>query len=152
MPLRAPERPVEEARTRGGFSLVLSLTVMAMLVLTVVTIAAFISIETRLAGHSHLGARARLNAAMALRLALAHLQQEAGPDRRATGRAEIIQPETSVSNLRNPMWTGVWRTDRPNQPPAWLVSGRHDQAAGAQSVAMDGLSGSGPGHLRPLGT
>ncbi|MFM9147837.1 MAG: hypothetical protein ACKORI_06910, partial [Verrucomicrobiota bacterium] len=40
-----PGRP---ARTRGGFSLVLSLTVMAMLVLTVVTIAAFISIEARL--------------------------------------------------------------------------------------------------------
>ncbi|MFM9016693.1 MAG: hypothetical protein ACKOLZ_04140, partial [Verrucomicrobiota bacterium] len=111
-----------------------------------------ISIETRLAGHSHLGARARLNAAMALRLALAHLQQEAGPDRRATGRAEIIQPETSVSNLRNPMWTGVWRTDRPNQPPAWLVSGRHDQTAGAQSVSMEGLSDYGPGHLHPLVT
>lgn len=135
---------------RKGFSLVISLAVAAIMVASLVVVASFISIETRLAAHSHLGVRARLNAAAALRLALAHLQQEAGPDRRATGRAEIIQPETSVSNLRNPMWTGVWRTDRPDQPPAWLVSGRHDRAPGAQSVPLEGLSDYGPEHLHPL--
>jgi len=144
---------VENPRTRAGrkgFSLVVSLAVAAMLVATIVVIASFISIETRLAAHSHLGVRARLNAQVALRLAVAHLQQEAGPDRRATARGELIQPDVPIASLRNPHWTGVWRTDRPNQPPAWLISGRHDQPAGAQTVSLEGQSDYGSGHLPPL--
>lgn len=144
---------MKKPRTRAGregFSLIVALTVAALMVSTVVVVASFISIETRLAAHSQLGIRARLNAAAALKLALAHLQQEAGPDRRATARAEIIQPNAAIASLRNPMWTGVWRTDRPDQPPAWLVSGRHDQPAGAQSASLEGLPDYGPGHLHPL--
>jgi hypothetical protein len=34
------------------------------------------------------------------------------------------------------MWTGVWRTDQPDLPPAWLVSGRGDQPAGTQTVSL----------------
>ncbi|MFM7208784.1 MAG: hypothetical protein ACKOY8_03080, partial [Verrucomicrobiota bacterium] len=113
----------------------LSLTVMAMLVLTVVTIAAFISIEARLMVQHQLGTRARLNALASLRLAVGQLQQEAGPDRRSTARADLTQAGVAVSALKNPMWTGVWRSDRPDQPPAWLVSGRANRDAGSQTVS-----------------
>ena len=119
-----------------GFSLILSLTVMAGLVLLTVTISAFITVESRMAMNQHLATRARLNAIVSMRLALAHLQQEAGPDQRATARADITQPDATASSIRNPMWTGVWRTDLPDLPPAWLVSGRDDQPAGAQSVSL----------------
>ncbi|MFM9001885.1 MAG: hypothetical protein ACKORB_09760, partial [Opitutia bacterium] len=142
-------KPPGETAERRGFSLVLSLTVMAMLVLTVVTIAAFISIEARLMVQHQLGTRARLNAVAALRLAVGQLQQEAGPDRRATARADLTQPGVSVNNLRNPMWTGVGRSDRPDQPPAWLVSGRGDRDAGLQSVSLSGESDYGAGHWAP---
>ena len=119
-----------------GFSLILSLTVMAGVVLLLVTLSAFITIESRAAMNQQLATRARLNSLVSMRLALAHLQQEAGADRRSTARADITQPRVSAGSVRNPMWTGVWRTDKPDLPPAWLVSGRGDQPAGTQSVSL----------------
>ncbi len=119
-----------------GFSLILSLTVMAGIVMLLVTLSAFITIESRAAMNQQLATRARLNALVSMRLALAHLQQEAGADRRATARADITQPGVSPGSLRNPMWTGVWRTDKPDLPPAWIVSGLGDQPAGTQSVSL----------------
>ena len=120
-----------------GFSLILSLTMMAAMVMLVVTISAFVTVESRMAINQQLATRARLNAVVSMRLALAHLQQEAGPDRRATARADITQPEVIFAyKFRNPMWTGVWRSDFPDLPPAWLISGRADQTAGKQSVSL----------------
>ena len=119
-----------------GFSLILSLTVMAGVVLLLVTLSAFITIESRAAMNQQLATRARLNSLVSMRLALAHLQQEAGADRRSTARADITQPGVGAGSVRNPMWTGVWRTDKPDLPPAWLVSGRGDQPAGTQSVSL----------------
>jgi len=129
-------RPTE-ATTRGGFALVLALAVMTLLVLTLLSLSGFLMVESRGAESAQQMTRARLNAVMSGRLALAHLQQEAGPDRRATATGELAGvPET----LGNPLpagtptaqrvsqgqrrWTGVWRSDRPDQPPAWLVSGK----------------------------
>ena len=120
-----------------GFSLILSLTVMACVVMLVISLSAFITIESRAAMNQQLATRARLNGIVSMRLALAHLQQEAGPDRRSTARADITQPEVIFAyKFRNPMWTGVWRTDLPDLPPAWLISGRGDQDAGTQSVSL----------------
>ena len=108
-------------RSRPGFSLVLSLVVMSLILLTIITVASFVSIESRLAAQHQNLVRARLNATVSLRLALAHLQQEAGPDRRITARADIIanttQPLWTWLNLRNPLWTGVWRSDLQLTPP-----------------------------------
>ena len=136
-------RPIA-VKKRPGFSLVLTLIIVALLTLTVLLSAAFINIESRLAMQQHLATRARMNAVSSLRLAMAHLQQEAGPDRRMTARADItadkLQPGWNWSTIRNPLWTGVWRSDRPLQPPAWLVSGRHDRPAGAQSVSLFGVN------------
>lgn len=144
-----------------GFSLILSLTVMAGVVMLLVAVSAFITIESRSAMNQQLATRARLNGIVAMRLALAHLQQEAGPDRRATARADITQPAATASTVKHPMWTGVWRTDFPDLPPAWLVSGRSDQPAGTQSInppIPDGVALSSkiadylPGHWFPWQT
>jgi hypothetical protein len=132
---------------RRGFSLVLSLTIMAMILLMVITLASFLSIEARLAAANQLRTQARMQALVSLRLALAHLQQEAGPDRRATFRADMYRlaysnPSTRPSvpeiwsKARNPMWTGVQRTDRPFQLPSWIVSGRGDTQAGTQMLSL----------------
>jgi len=129
---------------RSGFSLILSLLVMCFVILMMFSLASFITIESRVATHQHNQLRARLNAVVSLRLALGHLQQEAGPDRRITARADIIanttQPGWTWLSLRNPLWTGVWRSDLQLQPPAWLISGRHDQIPGCQSVNLQGQS------------
>jgi len=137
-----PSDPVTPRRRRPGFSLVLSLVVMSVVLLTVITVASFVTIESRLAAQHQNFLRAKLNAAVSLRLALAHLQQEAGPDRRMTARADILanttQPGWTWNTVRNPLWTGVWRSDQQLQPPSWLVSGRPDQLPGAQSANLYG--------------
>jgi len=137
-----PHAPVPRCARRGGFSLVLSLTIMALMLVVIITLVSFLKIESQLATNSVTRTQARMQAMLSLRLALAHLQQEAGPDRRTTARADIcadtMQPGWDWTTIKNPLWTGVWRTDKPAQPPAWLVSGRHDRPAGAQSISLSG--------------
>ena len=92
----APDTETLLRRRRPGFSLVLSLVVMSVVLLTVITVASFVTIESRLAAQHQNFLRAKLNAAVSLRLALAHLQQEAGPDRRMTARADILANTTQA--------------------------------------------------------
>ena len=127
---------MKHSKRSPGFSLILSLTVMAGIFMLLVTVSAFITVESRAVMNQQLATRAKLNAIVSMRLALAHLQQEAGPDRRSTARADITQPAATASTVRNPMWTGIWRTDFPDLPPAWLISGRADQRTGIQSVSL----------------
>ena len=108
-----------------GFSLILSLTVMAGLIMLIVTVSAFITIESRAAMNQQLATRARLNGIVAMRLALAHLQQEAGADRRATARAEIIQPaaspaatSSSSASSRTRAFHYAWFQKSPAHPSA----------------------------------
>ncbi len=102
----APASPTPPS-ARTGFSLILSLAVMCFVILMMFSLASFITIESRVATHQQNQLRARLNAVVSLRLALGHLQQEAGPDRRITARADIIanttQPGWTWQTLRNPL-------------------------------------------------
>ena len=131
---------MKHSKRSPGFSLILSMTVMVAIVMLHVTISAFMTVESRAAMNQQLAVRAKLNGIVSMRLALAHLQQEAGADRRATARAEITQSAVTPDKTINPMWTGVWRSDKPDAPPSWLISGRDDLTAGAQSASLSGLS------------
>ena len=130
---------------------------MAMIVFVVIVLAAFLNVESRAAATFHLATRARLTALMSGRLALAHLQQTAGPDRRSTATGDLAgvfsPPSPYVATLSNSEkisqgqrnWTGVWRTDKPDEPPAWLISGKGGQdvtktttSFTAQSVSLSG--------------
>lgn len=106
---------------RQGFSLVLALTVMSLMVLVVLSLAGFLSIESRLASQGLALRAARLNALAAGRLALAQLQELAGPDQRVSARADLLDP-LQAGAARNPgprlaalnperaLWTGIWMT------------------------------------------
>lgn len=79
--------------------------------------------------------RARQSAVVALQVAIGELQKHAGPDRRVSATAEIMNGSASSSGpIRNPHWTGVWKNSSVNslQPGGthyapqlltWLVSG-----------------------------
>ncbi|NBV55609.1 MAG: hypothetical protein EBR70_03335, partial [Verrucomicrobia bacterium] len=69
--------------------MVLSLTIMALMLVVIITLVSFLKIESQLATNAVARSRARMQAMVSLRLALAHLQQEAGADRRTTARADI---------------------------------------------------------------
>jgi hypothetical protein len=75
---------------RSGFSLVLSLTIMAAMVMMVIVLASFLQVESRLAQSNAGYLRARFNALASARIAVAQLQQLAGPDQRVTMRADMF--------------------------------------------------------------
>jgi hypothetical protein len=106
---------------RPGFSLVLALTVMSLMVLVILSLAGLLAVESRIATQGQALRSARLNALAAGRLALAQLQQLAGADQRVTARADLLDPahpgSTRNTGIRlttlNParaLWTGVWMT------------------------------------------
>jgi hypothetical protein len=132
---------------RSGFSLVLSLTIMAAMVMMVIVLASFLQVESRLAQSNAGFLRARFNALASARIAIAQLQVMAGPDQRVTMRADMFSPDvaspppTSVPTgaLANPnkpaavshqrrYWTGIWATGGVNssKPRDWNVADPHD--------------------------
>ena len=78
------------APSRGGFSLVLSLTVMAMLLLLCLGAATLLSVELRVAQTGAAMAKARLNALVAARIALGEIQRTLGPDQRVSATADLL--------------------------------------------------------------
>ncbi|HSI09548.1 MAG TPA: hypothetical protein VK985_13250 [Rariglobus sp.] len=112
---------------RGGFALLITITLLAFLVLLLVSLASLTRVETRVAGNNQQLAQARQNALMALSLALGQLQKHTGPDQRVTTPADIQIPTgitinaTTTGNQarasldtywrasRNRRWTGAWR-------------------------------------------
>jgi hypothetical protein len=101
---------------RSGFSLVLSLTIMAAMVMMVIVLASFLQVESRLA-QSHAGyLRARFNALASARIAIGQLQQLAGPDQRVTMRADMYADNDVPVGNNDGDTTGPvrGRTDRAN--------------------------------------
>ena len=124
------------ASTRRGFALLITITLLAFLVLLLVSLASLTRVETQVAANNAQLAQARANALFALNLAVGQLQRYAGPDQAVTARADI-----DSANTGNPVWTGVWdavprdasgnalvipshaTAPQSNAPKAWLVNG-----------------------------
>jgi Tfp pilus assembly protein PilX len=124
------------ARPSRGFALLITITLLAFLVLLLVSLASLTRVETKVAGNSQQLAQARQNALMALNIALGQLQKYTGPDQRVTATADIASAAdgsrlpsagvavntTSVNGTGNGLaavsgasvqagtryWTGVW--------------------------------------------
>ena len=89
----------------GGFALLITITLLAFLVLLLVSLAGLTRVETQVAANNQSSSQARQNALMALNLALGQLQRHAGPDQRVTARADVLPPATHT-------WASV-----PSSPP-----------------------------------
>lgn len=145
---------------RNGFTLVVCVLLMTLLVLIALSFLSLASIELRKSGAGNASAIARANARLALIQAIGQLQKTMGPDQRVSATAEILRKE-----VKNPHWTGAWRTTRDNgdsfftrddlagglrdqrweqkinhadQVVEWLVSGRGDPAV--QPASADAVS------------
>src|SRR6218665_2574780 len=102
-PLRAvPSRMTANPRKRG-FALLITITLLAFLVLLLVSLASLTRVETRIADNSRQLSQARQNATFALNVALGQLQIFTGPDQRITTPACFGEGATSgVSGLVTP--------------------------------------------------
>lgn len=132
-----------------GFALVVALGLMAFLVLLLVALASLVQLETRRANDELMQFEARQNALLGLKLAIAQIQVEVGPDRIATSRADVLErieddEELSVIPATGKrFWTAAWQSadllqvreaarvvseEGPLVPqPVWLVSGQPDR-------------------------
>ncbi|HSI10179.1 MAG TPA: hypothetical protein VK985_16460 [Rariglobus sp.] len=95
------------ARRERGFALLITITLLAFLVLLLVSLASLTRVETQVATNSQQLSQARQNALMALNIALGQLQKYAGPDQRTTARADIDATLASTTT-QNGRWTGVY--------------------------------------------
>jgi hypothetical protein len=147
-----PAIPLHRKDRSAGFALLITLTLLAFLILLLVSLSALTRVETQVADNTQKLSSARQNALLALNLAMGALQRAAGPDQRATAPAAILDssPATNVPDgLSSPQWTGVWgRTGTaadfvnpasPSQPVllSWLVSGNEAVAFTPSTAAND---------------
>ena len=112
--------------------MLITITLLAFLVLLLVSLASLTRVETQVASNSQQLSQARQNALMALNIALGQLQKAAGPDQRVSATAEVLLGNTAdPSKATHPTkkkWTGVWDTRpaswtaAPTAPIVWLVS------------------------------
>ena len=133
---------------RRGFALLITVTLLAFLVLLLVSLASLTRVETQVAANTQQIAHARQNALLALNIALGQLQKYAGPDQRVTATADLVA-DTDKTGTATPSplfastthikvkpgaryWTAAWgntesviRYDRaPNQiPPTTTING-----------------------------
>jgi len=151
--------------SRKGFSLVLALTLMAGMVLLVIVLAAFLQVESRLATTHGAYQRARLNAGVAGRLALAQLQTLAGHDQRVTARMDLLdgtKPGTALNTYlqakaattiadEKRAWTGVWATGGADQSKVrdWLVTEPDDRLFLGYLVSADPSTGQAVPNMTP---
>ena len=111
-------------RDRGGFALLLVVTLLAFTVVILLSLATLTRIETAVAANSQHAAEARQNARLALQIAIGRLQRSAGADQRVTARADLAS-----ATAGNPYWTGVWdATSASANSLTWLVSCNEAQA------------------------
>ncbi|CAM2814535.1 hypothetical protein [Rariglobus hedericola] len=118
---------------RSGFALLITITLLAFLVLLLVSLASLTRVETQVAANNQQLTRARQNALMGLNIALGQLQLMMGPDARisapASQKGDGIASYATADADNNPNWIGVYRqnpsaaTPRDPQLLAWLVSG-----------------------------
>lgn len=117
-------------QARSGFALVLALSLMAFIVLLVLSLVSLIRVEQQASAGSLLRLEAKQNALLGLTVAMGELQHSMGPDRRINAAAARGLPEdTTAPHTR---WTGVWAGWEPSaSDPAigadpdfrrWLVS------------------------------
>jgi hypothetical protein len=158
---KCPQRP-----SQGGFALVIALSLMAFVLLLLLSITTLVQVESRSAQIQLHRMQAEQSALLGLQIALGELQQTAGPDQRVTATASVLgsssNPYTSGTTAVDGRmhWMGAWDTSSysPADPDnktfvRWLVSGDPDEldaiadagtaAAADDVVIFEGVDSSG---------
>lgn len=106
-----------EKRSRRGFSLVVSLVMMALMLMIAITLVSFVYVQARLTESKLKRTQAQINAISGMRVALGQLQLLTGDDQRVTATADIFGasennslPNGGEAFNGKRFWTGVWAT------------------------------------------
>jgi len=116
-----------KTRAKSGFALVIALSLMAFVLLLVLSMTLLVQVEAQTSSNGKARLLAKENARLALMIAIGELQKHAGPDQRVTARAEILGDGNYDSAAK--FWTGIWDTTNSTAEPIWLVSGKAQDAS-----------------------
>ena len=94
--------------SQRGFALVIALSLMAFVLLLILSISTLVQVESQSATAGLQEMRARLNAQLGAMIALGDLQRYTGPDQRVTARADILIEPNDGDIAGQSRWTGVW--------------------------------------------
>lgn len=137
--MNTPTKDIKDG-SKSGFALVIALSLMAFILLLLLSITTLVRVETSNASNALNQLEARTNAQLGAMVAVGRLQKLAGPDQRVTARADILIDPDSTPIEGTAYWTGVWssKMDSAGNPlnddldnavglnahkPQWLVSG-----------------------------
>lgn len=113
--------PSPRPSKNSGFALVIALSLMAFVLLLLLSITTLVQVETRSVKQTKAGSQARQNALLGLQEALGTLQSTAGPDQRVTATGSLwTTPKLGTEHL-----VGVWSSEDVNGDGTfqrWLVS------------------------------
>lgn len=122
----------------SGFALVVALSLMAFVLLLLISMTTLVQVETESAQGTKATEQAQQNALLALNIAIGELQQLTGPDQRVTAPADLDNgDDPTTTTTEQPNWVGVWGNSsvanytqtpdaiKPSEPVLlnWLVSG-----------------------------
>lgn len=99
----------------SGFALIISLSLMAFVLLLLLSITTLVQVEQKGAAISKAQLEAKQNALLALNQALGTLQAEMGPDQRISANADIFDDSGTLTNdnsmsVAHPYLVGAWDT------------------------------------------
>jgi hypothetical protein len=129
----------------SGFALLITITLLAFLVLLLVSLASLTRVETQVASNNQQISQARQNALMALNIALGQLQKFTGPDQRTTARADMDAALANVTNA-NGRWLAAYGNGapvdrtyslKPSQIPAPITG--NSNSKGSQAKLLNWL-------------
>ena len=115
----------------GGFTLIATLLIVAVVAVAVIGFLSVVTSRTATTNINAKRAEAQTNALVGLRMAVAQLQEHAGPDQRITATAGILDADREseeIEGVAEPHWTGVWRTTWDDQGTEYIR--RNDRRGG----------------------
>ena len=126
MPLRP--RSFLRVKPERGIALLVTILLLSFLVLLLVAMSSLVRVESKVAANHDTVAQARQNALLGLNVALGKLQETAGPDKRLTARADLVENSIPAGSRYQMNLTGVWDRTDPSwpQPISWLINGNED--------------------------
>ena len=110
-----------------GFALVIALSLMAFMLLLILSITTLVRVETQSSNIQLAQLEARMNAQLGAMIALGDLQRYTGPDQRVTARADILLAPGLSGPTGQERWTGVWSSKANTSDPLaktffWYIS------------------------------
>jgi hypothetical protein len=106
-----------DGQANGGFALIIALSLMAFVLLLLLSITTLTQVEIKTASLQKDKLEAQQNALLGLKLALGDLQKLSGSDQRITAAAAILDPTPTgpdsgiTDRVTHPNWVGVWDSD-----------------------------------------